>query len=78
MRQSQKQQEQTRGYDRTVIIDEIVLNYRKKLEDLTREELHELIYKDREEQQQTWQSMNDRRMLAKWEKHEEYNKKWNN
>jgi hypothetical protein len=86
---SLKQQEQSQGYARDNIIRTILGHYRNKLEDLTMEELEDaydesikvlgedLIRRAREEGFIITPKTTpvDQRMVSKWKRHEEYNKR---
>ena len=86
---------QTEGYDRNILIEEILLSYKKKLEDLTLSELEEELEDEEattkfgeipyskstqdDRELRPWgenhkRTLNDQRMMAKWEKHQEYSK----
>ena len=86
---------QTEGYDRNILIEEILLSYKKKLEDLSMSELEEELEAEEsttkfgeipyskstqdDRELRPWgenhkRTLNDQRMMAKWEKHQEYSK----
>ena len=77
---------QTEGYDRNILIEEILLSYKKKLEDLSMSELEEELEAEeattkfgeipysKSTQENRGRTLNDQRMMAKWEKHQEYSK----
>ena len=96
IRQSLKQREQTEGYNRTILIDEILAKYKEKLNDLSMSELEEELEAEEsttkfgeipysksaqdDRELRPWgenheRTLNDQRMMAKWEKHQEYSKK---
>ena len=96
IRQSLKQREQTEGYNRTILIDEILAKYKEKLNDLSMSELEEELEAEKattkfgeipyskstqdDRELRPWgenheRTLNDQRMMAKWEKHQEYSKK---
>jgi hypothetical protein len=87
--------EQTEGYDRNILIDEILLSYKNKLKDLSMSELEEELEAEKsttkfgeipyskstqdDRELRPWgenhkRTLNDQRMMAKWEKHHEYSK----
>jgi len=83
--------------DRNILVDEILSNYKSKLDDLTMSELEEELEAEESttkfgeipyshntssrqesrgeiEKEKKRRSLNDQRMMAKWEKHQEYSK----
>jgi len=86
---------QTEGYDRNILIEEILLSYKDKLKDLSMSELEEELEAEEsttkfgeipyskstqdDRELRPWgenhkRTLNDQRMMAKWEKHQEYSK----
>ena len=81
--------------DRNILVDEILSNYKSKLDDLTMSELEEELEAEEsttkfgeipysksaqdDRELRPWgenheRTLNDQRMMAKWEKHQEYSK----